>query len=77
LIIFVTAKIKTELKEEGKSRPIKAAENVGGIKSKDVLNVDVVYLSFYLSLALLVVTLKKLNNVTGEGDLDFKVKCCH
>jgi hypothetical protein len=59
LIIFVTAKIKTELKEEGKFSPIKAAENVGGIKSKDVLNMDVVYPLFYLSLALLVVNLKK------------------
>jgi len=59
-IIFVTAKIKTELKEEGKFTPIKAEENVGDIKSKDVLNMDVVYHSlFYLSLALLVVNLRK------------------
>jgi len=56
LIISVTAKIKTELKEEGKFTPIKAEENVGGIKSKDVLDMDVVYCSmFYLSLALFVV----------------------
>lgn len=56
LIISVTAKIKTELKEEGKFTPIKAEGNVGDIKSKDVLNMDVVYISlFYLSLALLVV----------------------
>jgi hypothetical protein len=34
----VTAKIKTELKEEGKFTPIKAERNVGDIKSKDVLN---------------------------------------
>lgn len=59
LVISVTAKIKTELKE-GKFTPIKAEENVGGIKSKDVLHMDVVYRSmFYLSLALLVVSLKK------------------
>jgi len=56
LIISVTAKIKTELKQEGKFTPIKSEENVGGIKSKDVLNMDIVYHSlFYLSLALLVV----------------------
>jgi hypothetical protein len=42
LIIFVTAKIKTELKEEGKFTQIKEEENVGGIKSKVVLNMDVV-----------------------------------
>lgn len=67
LIISVTAKIKTELKEEGKFTPIKAEENVGGIKSKDVLDMDVVYCSmFYLSLALfVVVNLKK------------KVECCY
>lgn len=39
LIIFVTAKIKTELKEEGKVTQIKAEENVGGIKSKAVLKI--------------------------------------
>ena len=60
LIVSVTAKIKTELKEEGKFTPIKSEENVGGIKSKDVLNMNIVYHSvFYLSLALLVVNLKK------------------
>lgn len=59
-IIFVTAKIKTELKEEGKFTPIKVEENVGDIKSKDVLNTDVMYHSlFYLSLALFVVNLRK------------------
>jgi len=47
LIISVAAKIKTELKEEGKFTRIKAEENVGEIKSKDVLNMDVVYLSLF------------------------------
>jgi len=66
-IIFVTAKIKTELKEEGKFTPIKAEENVGDIKSKDVLNMDVVYHSlFYLSLAFVVNLRKMLNDVTGK-----------
>jgi hypothetical protein len=55
LIIFVTAKIKTEFKEEGKFTLIKAEENFGGIKSKTVVNVAV-YLSFsYLSLSSLMV----------------------
>jgi hypothetical protein len=42
LIIFVTAKIKTALKEERKFTQIKEEENVGGIKSKVVLNMVVV-----------------------------------
>jgi hypothetical protein len=66
--IVVTAKIKTELKEEGKFTPIKAEGNVGDIKSKDVLNMDVVYLSlFYLSLALHVVNLKKKSQMMLQG----------
>jgi len=66
LLIFVTAKLKTELKEEGKFTPIKAEENVGDIKSKDALNMDVYHSLFYLSLAFVVNLRKMLNDVTGK-----------
>jgi hypothetical protein len=49
LIIFVTANLKTELKEEVKPKLVEAEEKAGGIKSKFMLNMDFVSLSLLIS----------------------------
>jgi hypothetical protein len=48
LIIFVSANLKTELKEEVKPKLAEAEEKVGGIKSKVMLNINFVSLSLLL-----------------------------
>jgi hypothetical protein len=45
VIIFVTAKIKTELKEEGKPKLIKTEEKAGEIKSKVVFDIFITNLT--------------------------------